>query len=521
MPAAAAMDERRVLHRAVLLSLLLHGALFSISGSPPTLTSDPNAPVDLRLWIDAPGDREINEKEVANVRVAAATPVPTRASPSRPSLVSAADIAAAADEPALPLDEAVAKMSTDSPHATPEPIVATVGASPDAVAVEDASAAPAPREPMAATERAAIATRVLRWSRAFSGDEMPGARLSWQDGGRRYQAQFERQPAQSSMDLERVAVRVTTEHEGRALTTRMQLKRLAFSHFTKLVDHWDENVQLHDDRIDGRFHSNSKILLGWDRNVAPRFFGKVSTSDGYAFSERTFSRMRREIFSGGIETRAPRIEMSRYRPAWGNDVAQGRARRHQFATDTRVIFYGDGTYGWRALEDGAVERRTTVGEKPLLLLGPADGDIQVSGSLRGTVLVYAPRRIVVVGSLRYARDVRAEPDAGDYLGLVSDGDVEVASAAVTGPGDLEIEAAIYARREFAVRDYTTAGPATLTILGSVSAGSVTATEPRFATHFEFDRRFERLRPPGFPETNRFELDDWNGQWTQVTGSVPQ
>lgn len=520
MPAAAAMGERRVLHRAVLLSLLLHGALLSISRSPPTLTTDPDAPVDLRLWIDAPGDRDIDQETVANVRAAAVTPAPTRAHPARPVRVSAADVAAAADELEPPLDEPVAMMSTESLHTTLEPIVATAGASPDAVAPEVALAAPALHVPMAATERAAIAKRLLRWSRASSGDKRPRAKLSWQDGGRRYQAQFEREPAQGSMDLERVAVRVTTEREGRALVTRMQLKRLAFSHFTKLVDHWDENVQLHDDRIDGRFHSNSKILLGWDRKVAPQFTGRVSTSGGYEFSARTFSRTLREIFSGGIELRAPRIEMSRYRPAWGDDVARGRARRHRFATDTRVTFFRDGTYGWRTLEDGAVERRTTVGDKPLLLLGPAGGDIHVSGSVRGTVLVYAPQRIVVVGSLTYARDVRDEPEAGDYLGLVSDGDVEVASAAVTGPGDLEINAAIYARREFAVRDYTTAGPAILTIFGSLSAGSVTATEPRFATRYEFDRRFERLRPPGFPETDRFELVDWDGQWTPVSGSVP-
>jgi hypothetical protein len=46
----------------------------------------------------------------------------------------------------------------------------------------------------------------------------------------------------------------------------------------------------------------------------------------------------------------------------------------------------------------------------------------------------------------------------------------------------------------------------------VSAGSVTATEPRFATKIEFDDRLEDQRAPSFPLTDRYELEDWSGEW---------
>ncbi len=49
------------------------------------------------------------------------------------------------------------------------------------------------------------------------------------------------------------------------LRTLLHLKRLAFSHFTQLVDRWDATVQLHDDEVVGRFHSNTEITLGYDR----------------------------------------------------------------------------------------------------------------------------------------------------------------------------------------------------------------------------------------------------------------
>jgi len=43
--------------------------------------------------------------------------------------------------------------------------------------------------------------------------------------------------------------------------------------------------------------------------------------------------------------------------------------------------------------------------------------------------------------------------------------------------------------------------------------TLTATEPRYATKIEYDDRFERARPPGFPSTNRYEAAAWDGQWT--------
>ena len=55
--------------------------------------------------------------------------------------------------------------------------------------------------------------------------------------------------------------------------------------------------------------------------------------------------------------------------------------------------------------------------------------------------------------------------------------------------------------------------ATLRIYGSLAAGTITATEPRYATKIDYDSRFERQRPPGFPSTNRYEVAAWDGQWT--------
>ena len=123
--------------------------------------------------------------------------------------------------------------------------------------------------------------------------------------------------------------------------------------------------------------------------------------------------------------------------------------------------------------------------------------------------------------LVYAQDPATIPDADDYLGLVSDGHVEVAAAQVTGPGDLTIHAAIYARRGFVVRDYGEANDGSLYVYGSLAAGSLSATEPRYRTRVRFDRRLETLRPPRFPVTDRYEVEAWDGVWrVETTEAVP-
>jgi hypothetical protein len=139
--------------------------------------------------------------------------------------------------------------------------------------------------------------------------------------------------------------------------------------------------------------------------------------------------------------------------------------------------------------------------------------LHVKGTVNGKVLVYSPERIVIDGNLVYAQDPEEVADADDYLGLVSDKYIDIAPADVTGPGDLVINAAIYAKRRFAVRDYRVRNDALLYIYGSLSVGSLSATEPRYYTKIRFDQRLEELRPPGFPVTDRFEVESWDTSWS--------
>ena len=45
-----------------------------------------------------------------------------------------------------------------------------------------------------------------------------------------------------------------------------------------------------------------------------------------------------------------------------------------------------------------------------------------------------------------------------------------------------------------------------------------STEPRFATRIEFDDRLTTMRAPGFPLSDRYELDAESDEW-RVVGAV--
>ena len=357
-----------------------------------------------------------------------------------------------------------------------------------------------------------LSRRLVREARELLESHSLSRNITFNDEGRRFAAVLTRQPAPDGMGVERVRVDLMAERGDERMQASMQMKRLAFSHFTQLVDRWDESVQLHDDEIVGRFHSNSRIFVAYDQKVAPRLLGKVTTARGIQITGEAGWRSRSDIFAGGLETRSERIRLPGISLPVGHGPAPRNADLHVVQDDALIVFHADGAYNHVALASSTGARRRLAPDRPTYIIGAGGTELHVRGVVNGNVTVYSPERIVIQGDLTYARDPRADPSAGALLGLVSDGNVEIDSVDVTGPGDLEVDAAVYARKRFVVRNPQAPGPAMLLIYGSLTAGSVSETEPRYATRVEFDPRFERMRPPGFPETDQYEVETWDGRW---------
>ena len=412
------------------------------------------------------------------------------------------------DEPAT--EPVIEPPASASPSEAAEP--PTPGAAAETVADDT------PRRTFASHEEESVRRKLASWTGRFETAEAEPT-LTWRDDGQQYTAVLKRSSAADATGMERLVVELTTERDGERLATELRMTRLAFSNFGQFVNRWDPNVGLNDDVIDGRFHSNTGVKINRTGRATPVFGGKVTIAGGEVItmaegflSTHPARLNKRKLFPAGLEMHARRIELPERATAL--EAVSGPDNSQRFARDAALTFHDDGSVSWRELEGGAAEARRTLGGEPFYLLAEDDVELEVSGTVNGKVLVYTPDRIVVTGDLRYAADP-GTPQADDYLGLVAERTVEIAEPDVTGPGDLEIFASIYARQRFVVRDYTSRRSGTLIVHGSLTAGTLSASEPRFATRVEFDERLTTMRAPGFPLSDRYELDSSSNEWRVV------
>lgn len=478
--------------------------------------NEPVPPATLTQHGATPPVPSADASAAAQVRDEPTPPELSSAEPEAPALAEA--IAVVEPEPTDGQDLAVEGQPDLAGVPTEQAVVATTMPAPTSVATIDAGApaAVAEQRAIAGRERKMFERRLEQWAHKIEKlAAQPG--VQWKHRGRVYEATFAPRPARDDTGFDEVVVTVSSEQDGRRLSTEMVLRRLAFSHFGQFVHRWHPHVQLHDDIIDGRFHANSDVQLSYGRDVVPQFNGRVTIAGGRieVIEARGFV-SRDEMFRGGLQTGVRTISLpQRYVPfpaGRGTDVDQSLV--HEFDSDTRIVFYADGGYSHAPLNAIDRARHRELARPTQYLLGKGRARLHVSGVVDGRVLVYSPERIVIEGDLVYADDPRRDSRSDDYLGLVSDRSIEIAAARITGPGDLRVDAAIYARRSFRVRDFRSGGEtALLHLYGSLTAGSLDATEPRYRTRVEFDKRLDHVRPPAFPVTGRYEVQAWNGAWT--------
>jgi len=346
-------------------------------------------------------------------------------------------------------------------------------------------------------------------------EEMPDG-VDWEVDGQHYTASLQQVTAENEMGLPEILVTVKTEMDGAELTTEMSMKQLAFSNFAQFVHRWDSDVQIHDDQLDGRFHSNSRINLEFGRHSGPVFHGKVTTAS-YRVNMNRHSRrtLKKNVFLGGLETGVKKIPMPQPSMLYFDDTPKAEERRVHFDTDTRIMFQADGSFSAQALTGEDSISQQQIGTKPLYISASEGTVLYLQGTVNGQVLVYSPKHITIEGDLVYA-DRSGSDQNDDFLGLVSGRNFIIAAPSVTGRGDLHIDASIYAKGRFLVRNYRATRSGTLVIFGSVSAGSMSATEPRYATKITFDPRLEDRRPPNFPTTGRYEIQDQTISWSSST-----
>lgn len=402
--------------------------------------------------------------------------------------------------------------------ATPALLYETLARKEQSLSVQPASYAPAlapARLPFAQKEQQRFERLTAKLTAKPLFIAQKDTSLNFEMGDQLITATIRHQRATHATGIDEAEITFSTTKHGQQWQTRMRMKRLAFSHFAQFVDEWDPRVAVHDDQLDGRFHTNTGFTISSSKGVRPKFQGKVTTA---AFEVRQSERWGvsndKEIFQAGLETGTREIRMPEQREIFFQSINLPDSLCHRFAEETWLTFHAGGSYSWRTATQPETQIRR-LPRQPFLIHGGRKAALHVRGVVSGKVLVQSEKRIIIDDDLTYARASELFADAEDYLGLVCRGDIMIAPPQSTGPGDLHLHAAIWAGGKFEVTHLYSDAKATLHIFGSLSAGSLSATEPRYATHIRFDKRLEQRRPPYFPMTERYEISDWQPEWKMV------
>jgi hypothetical protein len=336
-----------------------------------------------------------------------------------------------------------------------------------------------------------ITRKVTQWSSNISEYSESKETQKWRQGDYQYNATFEKQTAENDMDTDEVLIEIATNRDGKKLTASLRLKKMAFSNFAQFINQWDSSISIHDDEMNGRFHSNTRINLLTSRKTAPLFHGKVTTAS--YFVDITGGKAKKDIFLAGIETGVKRIEMPKPRTLFQEVQSIKSINSRVVEQDSRIVFTHDGHYLVQPRNLTSVMQRYPIGDRPLYILAAPRVSLwlsgTVNGAVNGAVAVYSPERIVIEASLEYL-SIKSIDQGGDFLGLISGRSVVVSNRNVVREGDLSIQAAIYAKNRFQVKQIGSRQAGTLNIYGSLSVGTITATEPRYATNIVFDTRLE-------------------------------
>lgn len=367
--------------------------------------------------------------------------------------------------------------------------------------------------PLSEQQEKTLLKQVTKLTEKPGERELPDTTLVFEKSNQKFEIQIQHLPAKSATELDEVLFDITTQENGKMLSTQVRTRRLAFSNFAQLVDYWDPLVAVHDDVFEGRFHSNYAFAISRSKGIGPQFHGKVTTA---AYDVKTSGDFpiidQNSIFIEGIETGVKQIRLPQTFSPFSDHSKLNRDQVLMLSEESWITFQQDGSYTWRSKFSPAVEHRAKISALSFFIVGDKGAKIHVKGTVNGKVLVYSADDVIIDNDLFYAHSPEKLPNSNDYLGLVSERNIEIAHPSVTGSGDFHVYAAIYARGWFRIPNLNSSGEAILYIYGSLSAGSLTATEPRYATHIRFDKRLETRRPPNFPLTERYEIVDWDKTW---------
>jgi Tfp pilus assembly protein PilE len=302
---------------------------------------------------------------------------------------------------------------------------------------------------------------------------------------------------------------------GVSKTLRLTVRQITIARYiylTNLETRSGSNIWfIGGDIVRGPMHTNGQINI-YDDPVFEGPVSSVSDSINYYHGPPPLDN---PDFQSTLTLGAPRIQL----PVSTDIIASIKTAAQQtggsyFIGNTTVTLMSNGTAN--ITNDGRyLTGVTNAGQYwvnhniPLPANGALfvnNGNVDMSGILAGQLTVATNSNIYIVNNILYNNDPRTDPNSTDMLGLVSQNNVIVDSAA---PYNLEIDAYILAlNTSFYLENYTYGLKGTLTLYGGITQverGAVGTfninTGLRLSGYkkdYNYDERFKDVAPAYFP-----------------------
>jgi hypothetical protein len=274
---------------------------------------------------------------------------------------------------------------------------------------------------------------------------------------------------------------------------------------------WDE------DHLNGPTHTNGHFNIKGD----PIFEGEVRSVDNYI-----------RYYNNGNNINSPNLSNSPHDlPVFGDTVTLGtetitmptQALNLRAAStngglrlngNSTILLNSNGTMNVTNSAKGWNNRNMSLPGNGALFV--KDGNLNLSGTLKGRLTVGASGDINVTNNIRYANDPRpAGSTSTDTLGIISEGDVMISKNA---PPDLEIDASIMALNTSFMLDewWTNGARGTLSVFGGiiqkqrgpVGTFSGTTKVSGYSKDYNYDVRLLTSPPPFVPTTDDYITLSW-------------
>lgn len=271
------------------------------------------------------------------------------------------------------------------------------------------------------------------------------------------------------------------------------------------------------DHLNGPTHTNGHFNIAGN----PIFEGEVRSVDSYI-----------RYFNNGTNINSPNLSNPPYDlPDFQSTVTLGSEaikmptqalslRNASTATgglrlrgNSTVVLNSNSTMNVTNWDKGWFNRNMPLPTNGALFVN--NGNLTISGTLKGRLTAGASGNINIPSSIVYANDPRVNPASTDTLGLISETDVVIDSGAST---NLEIDASIMAlNTSFMLEDWWRGGAkGTLTVFGGIiqnERGPVgtfngSTKVSGYSKNYSYDVRLLSFPPPFIPTTGDYITLSW-------------